>query len=132
LRWRKTGDEELEELTKLQRELLDAGAKLVKPGGVLVYSTCSIEYKENQGVALAFYQRNKRWFELSDARLRAPSNDLVDESGFFYQCLPHKTQTDGAFATRFVKREKKEVRAAPERASGICERKVVVYSESAE
>ena len=108
LRWRKTGDEELEELTKLQRELLDAGAKLVKPGGVLVYSTCSIEYKENQGVALAFYQRNKRWFELSDARLRAPSNDLVDESGFFYQCLPHKTQTDGAFATRFVKRKKKK------------------------
>ncbi|MBI5832931.1 MAG: 16S rRNA (cytosine(967)-C(5))-methyltransferase RsmB [Armatimonadetes bacterium] len=46
LRWR-LDDERLAEVQRLQRELLAAAARLVKPGGVLVYSTCSLEPEEN-------------------------------------------------------------------------------------
>ncbi len=47
LRWR-LGDERLTEVQRLQRELLAAAARLVRPGGVLVYSTCSLEPEENE------------------------------------------------------------------------------------
>lgn len=104
LRWRKRGERELLELNQLQRELLDAAAQLVKPGGVLVYSTCSLEHAENKDVALSFFERNKRRFKLCQASKWSPSAKFVDDTGYFYHCLPHRTGTDGAFAARFIKR----------------------------
>ena len=53
LRWRRTS-EDLQELVALQRELLSNAAGLVKPGGRLVYSTCSLEPEENE--------EQMRWF----------------------------------------------------------------------
>jgi NOL1/NOP2/sun family putative RNA methylase len=41
-----------------QAQLLDAAARLLKPGGVLAYSTCTFEPDENEGVVAAFLQRN--------------------------------------------------------------------------
>ncbi|XP_058112538.1 uncharacterized protein LOC131255749 [Magnolia sinica] len=46
--------EDLEQLTNLQDELLDAASLLVKPGGTLVYSTCSIDPEENEERVSAF------------------------------------------------------------------------------
>src|SRR5690606_19113565 len=46
-RWRITALDLLS-LAQLQRELLDSAAKLVRPGGILVYSTCSLEPEENE------------------------------------------------------------------------------------
>ncbi|WVY90622.1 hypothetical protein V8G54_036136 [Vigna mungo] len=59
LRWNRKL-EDMEELKKLQDELLDAASKLVKPGGVLVYSTCSIDPEENEDRVAAFLVRHPR------------------------------------------------------------------------
>ena len=59
-KWRKSAAG-LQELVALQRELLDAAAQLVCVGGVLVYSTCSLEAEENEEQALSFLARHPNW-----------------------------------------------------------------------
>jgi len=50
--------EDLAELFKLQQQLLAAAAKMVKPGGVLVYSTCSLQAEENERQVQAFLEEH--------------------------------------------------------------------------
>lgn len=105
MRWRRTG-KDVEELVALQQELLNAAAVLVKPGGVLVYSTCSIEEDEDQGAVQAFLSRHPE-FEVEPAQ--APQTkagaqigvpDAVLTPAGFMATLPHVHGTDGAFAAR--------------------------------
>ena len=72
-KWRKT-PAALAELVALQRELLDAAATLVKPGGALVYSTCSLEPEENAQQARAFTERNGWPIEAAPAWDEGDSN----------------------------------------------------------
>jgi len=57
LRWKRQF-EDLEELMCLQDELLDSASTLVKPGGILIYSTCSIDPEENEKRITTFIQRH--------------------------------------------------------------------------
>lgn len=95
LRWRRS-PEALAELTALQDRLLDAAATHVRPGGLLVYSTCSVEAEENEDRVHAFLRRH------ADFALE-PVVQLVPEAfveGEVYRALPHVHGTDGAFAAR--------------------------------
>lgn len=96
LRWRKT-ETDLAQLTALQAELLDAAVGLVRAGGLLVYSTCSLEPEENEHQITAFLQRHPD-FMVEPATGLVP-DALVTPEGF-YQALPHVQGTDGAFAVR--------------------------------
>ncbi len=60
LRWRRQ-PADLATLTVLQMELLESAARLVRPGGRIAYSTCTIEPEENGGVVRNFLQKNKRF-----------------------------------------------------------------------
>ena len=67
LRWtRKESD--LEGLLGVQRTILDAAAARVAPGGVLVYSTCSVDAEENAAQAKAFLDRHAGDFEVEKVR----------------------------------------------------------------
>jgi len=70
-RWR-FSEENLAKLVKDQRFLLAAAGQFVKPGGRLVYSTCSIEPEECAELARAFAQRHDR-FKLIDEKLTLPA-----------------------------------------------------------
>jgi len=76
LRWR-LRQEEITRLAADQLGLLAAAARWVKPGGVLVYSTCSLETEENQGVAGAFLAAHAGWVKEGERELR-PFADGVD------------------------------------------------------
>jgi 16S rRNA (cytosine967-C5)-methyltransferase len=76
LRWR-IRPEEIERLRKAQLELLAQAAPRVKPGGVLVYSTCSLEPEENAGVVQQFLAEHPD-FKLEHERELIPFADGVD------------------------------------------------------
>ena len=79
LRWKKKPDE-LAALPKLQLKILKSAAKSVKVGGVLLYSTCTLEKAENTSVINKFLQSNKQ-FELESDKTLLPHVDHTD--GFF-------------------------------------------------
>jgi 16S rRNA (cytosine967-C5)-methyltransferase len=82
----------------LQRELLMAAARAVRPGGALVYSTCSLEAAENSE-QVAWFLAAHADFEAADAAAAAelvPARLLTAEG--YAECLPFRDGTDGAFA----------------------------------
>lgn len=99
LRWHRTA-EEIEELTTLQDQLLDAAARLVRPGGLLVYSTCTIEPEENQQRIEAFLKRHEA-FHLEPATGLVPEAVITPEG--YLATLPHRHHIDGAFGARLRK-----------------------------
>lgn len=88
-------------LVKIQREILTASARLVKPGGTLVYSTCTIEPEENEQQVEWFLQQFPD-FTLDRAENYLPEN--ICSNGYM-QTFPHKHNCDGAFAARLVKKK---------------------------
>jgi len=88
-------------LAKMQSGLLDNAARLVKPGGVLVYSTCTIEPEENQENVSRFLSGHPD-FSIEDAR-QYVSHALVNPDGIV-ETFPHKHGMDGSFAVRLVKK----------------------------
>ncbi len=96
LRWRRRPSD-IPELTFLQDQLLDAAAAVVRPGGLVVYSTCTIEPAENEDRVRDFLGRHDNFGTESVASL--VPRDFVTAEGF-YAALPHVHGIDGAFAAR--------------------------------
>ena len=94
-RWRRT-PHDIYELTNLQYRLLEHAATLVKPGGRLVYSTCSLEPEENHLLVERFLREHQ---EFKPANLCRLPGHQGQESGFFY-LLPWINNTDGFFICR--------------------------------
>ena len=91
---------DIRDLNILQSKLLAKAASLVKVGGVIVYSTCSIEPEENFEIVKKFLNENPN-FKFETAKDKFPE-DITDEHGCI-QTLPHVHKTDGAFAARLVR-----------------------------
>ncbi|USR91565.1 16S rRNA (cytosine(967)-C(5))-methyltransferase [Phormidium yuhuli AB48] len=99
LRWRQT-PEAITELAQLQQGLLTAAAGWLKPGGVLVYATCTVSYPENEGVIQPFLDRHPHW------TIEPPPQDWnlpVSESGGV-RLYPHRHESDGFFMVKLRRR----------------------------
>lgn len=98
----KTKEEDIQELAKLQRDILAAAEQYVKPGGILMYSTCTINSYENT--------ENMNWFlenfsferESLNQYLPAQLRTETTKAGYL-QLLPGIHDTDGFFLVRFKK-----------------------------
>lgn len=99
-RWRK-GPEGLSEFHALQVELLQGAAGCVRPEGVLVYCTCSLEPEENDRVVAEFLQRNAD-FMPDDLRPFLPPSLRAERGAAegHLQLLPQRHGTDGFFIAR--------------------------------
>ena len=111
LKWRQTA-EQVAELTAMQAKILEAAAPLVRPGGVLVYATCSLLAQENGDIQQAFSAAHPE-YEVVDPvqQLAAVGIDLPADAvsrsaeglpGL--QLLPHRHNTDGFFAAIWRKK----------------------------
>ena len=102
LKWR-YGPERVAALAEQQLSILCAAARLVKPGGRLVYATCSILSEENEAVVGRFLERTPDFEALSCADLLAQQRIALD-TGRELRLWPHRHGTDGFFATAFARR----------------------------
>jgi 16S rRNA (cytosine967-C5)-methyltransferase len=91
IRWRISPDD-IQDLAGRQKRLLFNAARVVQPGGRLVYSTCSVEPDENEQVVQAFLE-NKKTFRLGKLAL---ASSLITSSGAA-RTWPHREGTDGFF-----------------------------------
>ena len=98
-RWRRT-PADVPALAKLQRELLAAAISLTRPGGVIVYATCSPHVAETLGVVSDALRRHPVG-ALDIRPLFAPADGLGD--GTHVQLWPHRHGTDAMFAAAFQK-----------------------------
>jgi 16S rRNA (cytosine967-C5)-methyltransferase len=99
LRWR-SSEETLEQHAILQGQILASGARALRPGGVLVYSTCTVSATENERLIASFLDRNND-FQVDEPPqrldgLRHPS----PEARRFVLTLPHRDHTQGFFIAR--------------------------------
>jgi len=95
-RWRlKISD--LAVMSALQKTILKAAAKVVKPGGLLIYSTCSLEPEENDEQVDWFLSENPDWI-LDGPPEGSVAPELLDAGRL--RVLPQRHGTDGAFAAR--------------------------------
>lgn len=98
-KWRREA-EDLEDLCKLQQKIMDNAAVLVKPGGIVVYSTCTTEPEENLGVIRSFLERHPE-FSVEPASQFVDAR-LVHSEGFV-ETFPHRHAMDGSFSIRLKK-----------------------------
>ncbi len=99
IKWKRE-PEDIPRLAKQQRLLLENAARLLKPGGVLVYSTCTTEPEENENILAVFLQKHPE-FRLEDAS--AFVNKAVVTAEGYVATFPHRHRIDGSFAARLVK-----------------------------
>ena len=83
-------------LAEVQSRILGGASRLVPSGGLLVYSTCSLEPEENEVQVERFLNEHRQFVPESPQGLESR---LLDEQGFL-RVLPQRTGFDGAFAAR--------------------------------
>lgn len=95
LKWRQS-ETSVAELTLKQASILDAAATLVRPGGRLVYATCSLLTVENDAVVAAFLEKHPDFSLLPAAGLLGKQGIACEDE--VLRLLPHRHNTDGFFA----------------------------------
>lgn len=106
IKWK---DVDIPGLARLQQSILTAAARLVKPGGRLVYATCSLLDAENTDVAQEFLQKHPDFSRHNAADILAGQGiaevqTLVDENSDL-RLWPHRHGTDGFYAACFVRQQ---------------------------
>jgi 16S rRNA (cytosine967-C5)-methyltransferase len=103
LKWRQSS-EAVQEMQARQIAILSSAARLLKPGGRLVYATCSLLPAENEDVVAAFNAAHPgfkplRAVEVLQNLKIAQAETLCNTDGLFLRLWPHRHATDGFFAS---------------------------------
>ena len=104
LKWR-YGPGAVAELVEKQQRILTAASRLVKPGGRLVYATCSLLEEENEAVAAVFGAAQPEFQPLSCAKVLEGQRIALD-TGEYLKLSPHRHGTDAFFAATFERRKR--------------------------
>jgi 16S rRNA (cytosine967-C5)-methyltransferase len=95
LKWRQS-PKSVAELVQKQTAILASAARLVKPGGRLVYATCSLLAEENEAIVEAFLAAHTE-FSLVDCDGVCAQQHIALRTGKYLRLTPHQHGTDGFF-----------------------------------
>jgi 16S rRNA (cytosine967-C5)-methyltransferase len=98
IRWRISAPDILE-LSRRQRQILTNASQAVKPGGRLVYSTCSVEPEENEAVVSDFIERNSEF-----TTMKLTVNETLLTPMGAARTWPQRHNTDGFFVMAFTRK----------------------------
>ncbi|NEO97310.1 MAG: 16S rRNA (cytosine(967)-C(5))-methyltransferase [Symploca sp. SIO2E9] len=101
IRWHIT-PEKVKELAELQGEIIAQAATWVKPGGILVYATCTLHPQENEAVIQSFLETHPHW------QIEPPPDSVLvsfSKPQGWLQVWPHRHQMDGFFMVRLKRQE---------------------------
>ena len=101
IRWRRS-PADLTRNAGLQAKLLRHAARMLRPGGILVYATCTIAAAENEDVVRDFCSDGGFRVTAAQEHLDPTCSELVDQEGFL-RTFPHKHELDGFFAARLMR-----------------------------
>lgn len=102
-KWRKK-EEDIAELAKRQKALIENLSNYLKPGGVMVYSVCSVMKEEGEGVVVPFLERYPEFIlESAAPKIGTAGTGLICNRGFF-KVYSHTHGMDGFFAARLRRR----------------------------
>ena len=104
LKWRQTA-EAVGELNTKQGAILDSAATLVKPGGRLVYGTCSLLAEENEDVVARFLQAHPDFHVVPATEVLARQGVVLPGMGDYLRLDPRRHETDGFFAAVLERRK---------------------------
>ena len=97
--------EDLDEIVQVQKEILVSASKFLKPSGRLVYSTCTINRKENQRQIEAFLASHEDFEQDKSLELRMPPILKANFENGMLQLFPQDFATDGFFIASLVKKK---------------------------
>lgn len=104
LKWTKS-ENDITNLIGLQESILDSVSSLLKSGGVLVYSTCTMTKEENQNMVYKFIDKHSDFLLDKSLSSYLPEivNQTTDTNNGMVQILPHYFHSDGFFISRMIK-----------------------------
>ena len=103
VKWR-VAPHDVARLQKLQQIILHHGSFMVRPGGVLVYGTCTLTPEENEGVVEVFLAAHDDFYLDNVASLLPVGCEEVTDPSGYLRTLPHRHGTDGFFAVRMQRK----------------------------
>lgn len=102
IKWNRQ-EEDIKELAKIQRSILANAKEYLKVGGILVYSTCTIEKEENINIIKEFIKENKNFSLVNiEGLVKGLENEESLKEGYI-QLFPHIHNTDGFFIAKMIK-----------------------------
>jgi 16S rRNA (cytosine967-C5)-methyltransferase len=105
IRWQQK-PEKIGELSLLQKELLKETATWVKPGGILVYSTCTLNEQENEEVICWFLKYHSNW-QIELPPLTSPVYQFMTSEGWI-KVFPHRHYMDGFFMVKLKRKDRND------------------------
>lgn len=99
----------IERCAEVQSDILDTAAAMLRPGGRIVYSTCTFNPTENEGTIELFLEKHPE-FRLNSIAQKEHYQSGLDPEGFTARLWPHHLKGEGHFVAVMEKEDKKEVR----------------------
>lgn len=105
IKWNRV-EKDIKSITEIQKTILKNGSRYLKPGGVLVYSTCTIEKDENINLITGFVKENKNFEFCGFDHLLSSNYSMNTSKDGYIELYPHIHQMDGFFIAKLTKKNR--------------------------